>query len=93
MVLLLTAGIMGIALWGLARLARATGIRIKGKAFALAGVFAAAIALGIPAVAPFLTPDYYVKLAALAIAAALLVTIYNAHLDRKEMRATRDGKA
>ena len=93
MVLLLTAGIMGIALWGLARLARATGIRIKGKAFALAGVFAAAIALGIPAVAPFLTPDYYVKLAALAIAAALLVTIYNAHLYRKELRATRDGKA
>ena len=78
MVLLLTAGIMGIALFLLARLAKRAGIRIAGRALALAECFAIAIALGIPFVAPFLTEGYYMKLAAMTIGAAVLVTAYNA---------------
>ena len=83
MVLLLTAGIMGIALFILARVARYAGIRIKGKALALAELFAIAIALLLPMLAPFLTADYYAKLIGLTIAAAALVTLYNAYLWKK----------
>ena len=93
MILLLTAGIMGIALFLLAKLAKRVGVRMKGRALALSGILAAAIALGIPFVAPFLTPDYYVKLAALAIAAAVLVTAYNAYLCKKESDAADESEA
>ena len=91
MVLLLTAGIMGIALFLLARLAKRAGIRIAGRALALAECFAIAIALGIPFVAPFLTEGYYLKLGALAVAAALLVTGYNAYLWKKDAKAAESA--
>ena len=93
MVLLLTAGIMGIALFLLARLAKRAGIRIAGRALALAECFAIAIALGIPFVAPFLTEGYYVKLAAMTIGAAVLVTAYNAYLCKKEPEAESESDA
>ena len=84
MILLLTAGIMGITLFVLAKIAKRLGLRIKGKALALAGVLACAIACALPFVAPFLTEGYYLKLGALAVAAALLVTGYNAYLWKKD---------
>ena len=87
MFLLLTAGILSVALFALAKLAKAFGIQIKGKALALAGVFALAIALVLPLIAPFLTEDYYLKLGALTVAAALLVTGYNAYLWKKDPHA------
>ena len=93
MVLLLTAGIMVIALFLLARLAKRAGIRIAGRALALAECFAIAIALGIPFVAPFLTEGYYVKLAAMTIGAAVLVTAYNAYLCKKEPEAESESDA
>ncbi len=84
MILLLTAGIMGITLFVLAKVAKRLGLHIKGRALALAGVLACAIACALPFVAPFLTEGYYIKLGALAVAAALLVTGYNAYLWKKD---------
>ncbi|MCI6232708.1 MAG: hypothetical protein MR630_08890 [Selenomonas sp.] len=91
MILLLTAGIMGITLFVLAKVAKRLGLRIKGKALALAGVLACAIACALPFVAPFLTEGYYIKLGALAVAAALLVTGYNAYLWKKDGNAAAEG--
>ena len=91
MILLLTAGIMGITLFVLAKIAKRLGLRIKGKALALAGVLACAIACALPFVAPFLTEGYYLKLGALAVAAALLVTGYNAYLWKKDAKAAESA--
>ena len=91
MILLLTAGIMGITLFVLAKVAKRLGLRIKGKALALAGVLACAIACALPFVAPFLTEGYYIKLGALAVAAALLVTGYNAYLWKKDATAAENA--
>ena len=91
MILLLTAGIMGITLFVLAKAAKHFGLRIKGKALALAGVLACAIACALPFVAPFLTEGYYLKLGALAVAAALLVTGYNAYLWKKDAKAAESA--
>ena len=91
MILLLTAGIMGITLFVLAKAAKHFGLRIKGKALALAGVLACAIACALPFVAPFLTEGYYIKLGALAVAAALLVTGYNAYLWKKDAKAAESA--
>ena len=91
MILLLTAGIMGITLFVLAKIAKRLGLRIKGKALALAGVLACAIACALPFVAPFLTEGYYLKLGALAVAAALLVTGYNAYLWKKDDKAAESA--
>ena len=91
MILLLTAGIMGITLFVLAKIAKRLGLRIKGKALALAGILACAIACALPFVAPFLTEGYYLKLGALAVAAALLVTGYNAYLWKKDAKAAESA--
>ncbi len=91
MILLLTAGIMGITLFVLAKIAKRLGLRIKGKALALAGVLACAIACALPFVAPFLTEGYYLKLGALAVAAALLVTGYNAYLWKEDAKAAESA--
>ena len=91
MILLLTAGIMGITLFVLAKIAKRLGLRIKGKALALAGVLACAIACALPFVALFLTEGYYLKLGALAVAAALLVTGYNAYLWKKDAKAAESA--
>ena len=91
MILLLTAGILGITLFVLAKIAKRLGLRIKGKALALAGVLACAIACALPFVAPFLTEGYYLKLGALAVAAALLVTGYNAYLWKKDAKAAESA--
>ena len=91
MILLLTAGIMGITLFVLAKVAKRLGLHIKGRALALAGVLACAIACALPFVAPFLTEGYYIKLGALAVAAALLVTGYNAYLWKKDAKAAESA--
>ena len=91
MILLLTAGIMGITLFVLAKAAKHFGLPIKGKALALAGVLACAIACALPFVAPFLTEGYYLKLGALAVAAALLVTGYNAYLWKEDAKAAESA--
>ena len=91
MILLLTAGIMGITLFVLAKIAKRLGLHIKGRALALAGVLACAIACALPFVAPFLTEGYYIKLGALAVAAALLVTGYNAYLWKKDAKAAESA--
>ena len=91
MILLLTAGIMGITLFVLAKAAKHFGLPIKGKALALAGVLACAIACVLPFIAPFLTEGYYIKLGVLAVAAALLVTGYNAYLWKKDDKAAESA--
>jgi len=91
MILLLTAGIMGITLFVLAKVAKRLGLHIKGRALALAGVLACAIACALPFVAPFLTQGYYIKLGVLAVAAALLVTGYNAYLWKKDATAAENA--
>lgn len=90
MYLIMTAGIMGLCLFLVSRLSRACGLHLKGRALALAGVFATSIALLLPVFAPFLTRGYYWKLGGLVFLAAALVTAYNAHLLKKD--AARDGE-
>lgn len=89
MYLIMTAGIMGLCLFLVSRLSRACGLHLKGRALALAGVFATSIAL-LPVFAPFLTRGYYWKLGGLVFLAAALVTAYNAHLLKRD--AVRDGE-
>ena len=90
MYLIMTAGIMGLCLFLVSRLSRACGLHLKGRALALAGVFATSIALLLPVFAPFLTRGYYWKLGGLVFLAAALVTAYNAHLLKRD--AARDGE-
>lgn len=90
MYLIMTAGIMGLCLFLVSRLSRACGLHLKGRAIALAGVFATSIALLLPVFAPFLTRGYYWKLGGLVFLAAALVTAYNAHLLKRD--AARDGE-
>ena len=90
MYLIMTAGIMGLCLFLVSRLSRACGLHLKGRALALAGVFATSIALLLPVFAPFLTSGYYWKLGGLVFLAAALVTAYNAHLLKRD--AARDGE-
>ena len=90
MYLIMTAGIMGLCLFLVSRLSRACGLHLKGRALALAGVFATSIALLLPGFAPFLTRGYYWKLGGLVFLAAALVTAYNAHLLKRD--AARDDE-
>lgn len=90
MYLIMTAGIMGLCLFLVSRLSRACGLHLKGRALALAGVFATSIALLLPVFAPFLTRGYYWKLGGLVFLAAALVTAYNAHLLKRD--AAQDGE-
>ena len=84
--LLITMGIIAITLAFLYILARRLHLGITGPALVLAGLLALGIALSLPYLAPFLTEDYYLKLAALVVGGAGLVTLYNAALLRRRAK-------
>ncbi len=89
-----TASIMAVSILLIYKLCRYFGLELKWISLVLCAVFAFGVNGATILLSPFLTQGHYLRLAALVLVAAAMVTLVNEYLlkrDRKRQLATADG--